>query len=629
MKYSAQRHQVSAFVGIAAAFYSGFIGVSVWRWFAPGSSTLSQASPGLGQVLPLADTVRHTIEGEWTCEVVVVGGSLGGVAAASQAMRSGAQTCLIEVSPWLGGQISAQGVSAIDESRLVRRTQNVSESWRQLKQLILEQPVNLPSWVGPTQPVSELNSCWVGPLCFLPEAGARAAETLLAMSQQHSPNSRWATATAFKGAELDNSGRNITAIQAVRRIPWDADYMPQGRLWKELPIWYSWSSDETFQKVPLRLVPPKDKDWIVIDATDTGELIAWADVPYRLGSESWQTTGEWDASERDNPDCTQAFTFTFAMAIADDGGASQHHLGQFKPDLNIEEHWRSYSLESFPMFSGRSFFNYRRIVSLAQNSSTAGTPVHGDITLVNWHPGNDWNLMDPPLILNRDRLEETQQFDNWMGGLSISALRHGGMHALLFSRWLIETQAQPDKPLSLMFGGLPMGTETGLSMVPYIREGRRILGRAAYGDEAFMLKQADMRVDHAGGRDLKPTSVAVAHYDMDIHGCRYRNWTPSYEASSAPTHERNVRPTHIPLESLIPQQIDNLMVGSKAIAVTHITNSVTRIHQSEWNIGAAAGATAGWLVTQAPELAPAEIVPYGQMAALQAYLRQQGLQPHW
>ncbi len=39
----------------------------------------------------------------WQCEVVVVGGSLGGVGAAVHAMQSGARTCVIEVSPWIGG----------------------------------------------------------------------------------------------------------------------------------------------------------------------------------------------------------------------------------------------------------------------------------------------------------------------------------------------------------------------------------------------------------------------------------------------------------------------------------------------------------------------------------------------
>ena len=72
----------------------------------------------------------------WQCSVVVVGGSLGGVAAASEAMRSGAKTCLIELTPWLGGQISSQGVSAVDESLTIRAKENYSKSWIELKQLI-------------------------------------------------------------------------------------------------------------------------------------------------------------------------------------------------------------------------------------------------------------------------------------------------------------------------------------------------------------------------------------------------------------------------------------------------------------------------------------------------------------
>jgi FAD dependent oxidoreductase len=55
------------------------------------------------------------------CDVLVVGGGLGGVAAATAAADRGVDTCLTEETSWLGGQLSAQGVSAPDgnaESRL-------------------------------------------------------------------------------------------------------------------------------------------------------------------------------------------------------------------------------------------------------------------------------------------------------------------------------------------------------------------------------------------------------------------------------------------------------------------------------------------------------------------------------
>src|SRR2546426_12464117 len=52
---------------------------------------------------------------EIECDVLVVGGGLGGVAAAVRAARLGGRVCLLEETGWLGGQISTQGVSHLDE----------------------------------------------------------------------------------------------------------------------------------------------------------------------------------------------------------------------------------------------------------------------------------------------------------------------------------------------------------------------------------------------------------------------------------------------------------------------------------------------------------------------------------
>lgn len=47
-------------------------------------------------------------------EVLVIGGGTGGTAAGIQSARLGANTLVVESSPWLGGMISAAGVSATD-----------------------------------------------------------------------------------------------------------------------------------------------------------------------------------------------------------------------------------------------------------------------------------------------------------------------------------------------------------------------------------------------------------------------------------------------------------------------------------------------------------------------------------
>jgi len=604
----------------------------------PDGTEISQAESVM-EVIALPNTLPNgrpllaslpQPEEVWECEVAVVGGSLGGVAAAAYAMAGGAQTCLIELTPWLGGQISSQGVSAIDESETMLKGQNFTEGWQSFKNRILQQPVNLPGWTGVSGlPVSSINSCWVGRLCFPPEAGAIASQQFLEEAKTYSPNSRWAIATAFKGAEFDASGRMIEAIYGVRRVPRDPNYIPQGRLSVELHAWYSWEDDETFDKIPIRLQAPAGKTMRVIDATDTGELTGWARIPYRLGSDSWATLGEPHASDWDNPECTQAFTAPFALAIYHDGGSSKAALDHVQSFYNEEEHKEVYSLVGTPMFSGRSFFKYRRMVSTNLSDPFYGDAVPGDIALINWTRGNDWNWMNPPLILTKEKLVQTGHYQNWMGGVSPVALRHGENHSLMFARWLMENHSQPSYPLSYLYGAEgPMRTASGLAMVPYIREGRRILGRSAYGQPEFMIREQDIRNDMEG-RDFSGTAIAVTHYDIDIHGCRYRNWEPTGEAVRASVKEHLVRPIYIPLEALIPQGVDNLLIGGKALAASHIATAAIRVHHGEWHVGAASGAIAAWLIRQHPDVLPPDVIANNLMPELQQHLVNQGLRPEW
>ncbi len=627
------KHQFQLVFRLRKVIFFALISVAALS-FATRSSTI------LGNAEPSATNRNHrnTLANSttpidrdrvWECEVTVVGGSLGGVAAAYHAMQSGSVTCLIELTPMLGGQVSSQGVSAIDESELMRQNQAFPSSWKYFKQLIGEQlalpskSIFLDTNSTNSKLASETNSCWVGDLCFSPTAGAAAAKLLLIEAAKRSPTSRWGTEIAFKGVEFDPSGQTISAINAVQRTPRDRNYIPKGRLSQEIASWYAWQSDDEFEKYPLRLQPPPGKRMIVIDATDTGELVAWANIPHRLGSESYRTTEEPHAIA-DNPDCTQAFTFPFVLEIGNDRSKSNKQVAPINSAYAKELHHQEFNFGGYPMLTGRSFFNYRRIISQTQNNPNWDSPAEGDMTITNWNPGNDWGVMNPPLIMPSEAIQSSGQFQDWLGGLNLTALSHGEERALIFSDWLVEKSAIP---LTHLFGeGTPIATRSGLSVYPYIREGRRILGRNAYGQEQFMIREQDIRYDLAGGRDFRASAVGVTHYAVDMHGCRYNNGKPSGEASSAATTEGLVRPIVIPLESLIPQKIDNLLIGGKAIAVSHIVNSATRVHAGEWVIGSAAGSTAAWLTKQNNSaIAPFEIVSKGLMPNLQAYLRSQGI----
>src|ERR671926_119918 len=67
-------------------------------------------------VRPVAAPVSAPVE---DCEVLVAGGGTGGVAAALAAARNGRQVVLLEETDWLGGQMTSQGVCALDEHEYI------------------------------------------------------------------------------------------------------------------------------------------------------------------------------------------------------------------------------------------------------------------------------------------------------------------------------------------------------------------------------------------------------------------------------------------------------------------------------------------------------------------------------
>ena len=77
-------------------------------------------------------------------------------------------------------------------------------------------------------------------------------------------------------------------------------------------------------------------------------------------------------------------------------------------------------------------------------------------------------------------------------------------------------------------------------------------------------------------------TVGIGQYRIDLHpSTRGRNYV---DIASWPFQ--------IPLGSLIPVRVDNLLPAAKNLGVTHITNGCYRLHPVEWNIGEAAGALA-------------------------------------
>jgi hypothetical protein len=219
----------------------------------------------------------------------------------------------------------------------------------------------------------------------------------------------------------------------------------------------------------------------------------------------------------------------------------------------------------------------------------------------------------------------------------------------------------------------PMGTAHGLSKYPYMREGRRIIGRPSFAhSEGFMVHEVDIsmhdfrlphyeatldegtvrrmwatlagleaidvltgelqieQVQPRNRASLYPDSVGIGHYAIDFHPCMTQS-PPEASGNTERAGERFAQgrafPFPIPLRATIPQQLDNLLIAGKTIATSHTAAAAYRVHSFEWSVGAAVGKTATFALDR--NLMPFELVddlpyPEPELEELQRLLVEDG-----
>src|SRR5438105_32104 len=116
-------------------------------------------------VLPVERSASARAE---PCEILIAGGGTGGVAAALAAARSGRRVVLLEETDWLGGQMTAQGVSALDEHEYIESFGGTA-SYYSLRNAIRKH-------YGAFNP----GNCWVTRLAFEPRVAVGVIEEMLA-----------------------------------------------------------------------------------------------------------------------------------------------------------------------------------------------------------------------------------------------------------------------------------------------------------------------------------------------------------------------------------------------------------------------------------------------------------------
>jgi hypothetical protein len=589
-----------------------------------------QTAPTMAEMKSVNQTVN--------CEIMVVGAGTSGVAASYEALKAGRTVCLTEITDWIGGQVSSQGTSALDEKTTQRSKGFFARGYGEFRQRILAQNAG-----------RNPGSCWVSTVCFMPKDGHEILMAMLREAEKEGngklyffPNTVAKSIALLKDRPEGIGSTEIQSLRAVQHRPAiGASPLNTYPLSQTIADSYSEQDSGLFQKNIIQFVPPASGKWIVIEATETGELIALADVPYQLGVDARSARNPSSSSETENPYCVQGLTYPFAMEATKDAQPAT-------PPEFYSRYAQSYSFNSeYYANTPELVFSYRRIKSAPNEGFRSIAP--GDISMQNWNWGNDYapGTSADNYILSRNQLRNSGQLEDggWLGGLRVNALRGGEEQAIGFFHWFqsgtSDAKKLPRKPIPNVryLAGMdsPMGTLHGLSKYPYLRESRRIMGRPGYAyedgfrmDEVTVSRQdfssayyqkldpktfRDLAISIAGlntinvitdriaPKDIKtlgrshfyPDSVGIGHYPLDFHPCMVES-PPEKPGNQERPGERQgayeTFPFQIPLRSMIPQKIDNLLVTGKSLAMSHIVSSAYRVQAIEWSTGAAAGATA-------------------------------------
>lgn len=531
-----------------------------------------------------------------TADVAVVGGGIGGVAAALAAARNGRTVVLTEETAWLGGQMTSQMVPP-DEHPWVEQF-GVTASYRRYREGVRD---HYRSWYPLTEAARAdraLNpgAGRVSKLCHEPRVGVAVMEALLA---PHRAAGRIRVLHDARPTGAETDGDRVTAVTLTGE---------DGTTW--------------------HVTAP-----YVLDATETGELLPLTGTEYVTGFESRADTGEPSAPAEAQPLNMQAFSVTFVLAhdagrdhtiekpedygywqayrpdywpgnflglVASHPQTLEPHQHTFEP--NPDDDPRSVVADQSKDGGSTDLWTFRRIA--ARRNFTPGA-YPSDLCLVNW-PMIDY--LEGPLFGASPAEDDP--------GLAAEHVAAAKRQSRSFLYWL-QTEA-PRADGGTGWPGLRLvpevtGTADGLAMAPYIRESRRI--RA---ERTVLEQDLSLAIRGERGAEAYPDAIGVGMYRIDLH--------PSTGGDNFIDVGSN--PYQIPLGALLPVRVENLLPAGKNIGTTHITNGSYRLHPTEWAVGEVAGLLASFCLEH--QVRPRAVrADEARFAAFTDLLDREGVERDW
>lgn len=485
-------------------------------------------------------------------DVVVAGAGTGGIGAAIQAARLGASVLLLEETDWVGGQMLAAAVSAIDEGgagNLVRGRGLYQELVRKIEGFY--HPLGLDPLLGGR----------VSNLRVEPRVGRQIVHAML---EEAGRGRRLDLSLRSRVVRVIRTGATVTGAEI-------AIATPQGR--RTLTV----------------------SSQVLIDATEWGDVLPLSGARYRAGNHLSDALdparhiqdNTWTAVIKHYPSGVPP-----ALRIATPPpGSDQRHEVFAKAIVPGDAPRR----RGAPM-SQITFVDYRGMPDSAPPAPAlrgAFPPVtRTHLNYTNDTPCTVAYLEDPAQRVATDRemrlrtLQLLHYVQNVLGMRDWSVADDEGFDTAFnrqeIAAWLkVRPELEPYRAILIHF-----------SVLPYVRESRRIVGR-------HTLLAREISRGPGKSPTLFPTSIALGDYRLDLHGGRA---APDMELDLDRMEDLQdaqpgrAGPFAIPFECLIPESTDGFLAAEKNFSQSRLVNGATRMQPHTLNVGQAVGALAALAV---------------------------------
>ena len=483
-------------------------------------------------------------------DILIVGASVGGVAAALAALRMGQRVILTEETHWIGGQLTAQGTPPDENPWIDSDQTGCTASYRAFREAVRDTYRRYYPMLESVRNDPRLNPGRgnVSPLCHEAHVSLAVLNSMLA---------------PYRATE------RLTILLRHRPIAAEAD----GDVVRSVTLEDVDTQEQIVVSAPY-----------IIDATELGDLLELAGVEHVIGAESQAQTGELHAlPDEADPLDQQAVSWCFLLEYHP---GADHTIS--KPAMY--DFWNGYKADFWPA---------KQLSWTTADPETLG-PVTRPIFRADTDAEHADDLWHYRRVLYRRYYPQGfyasdiiavnwPQIDYWLKPLVgvDAAARSQALHearelSLSMLYWMQTEAPRPEGGYGypgLRPRGDMLGSGDDLAQAPYIRESRRIKAE-------FTVLEQHVGLEARGalqGAEQFHDAVGIGSYRIDLHPSYRRNYV-----------DITNWPHQIPLGALIPQRVENLLPGCKNLGVTHITNGCYRLHPIEWNIGEAVGALAAY-----------------------------------